>query len=94
MSDYYPVYLNLKGRRCVVFGGGAVAEEKITKLLSSGAIISVISPDATPDIRSLADQGKVEWQPRKYQPGDLGGAFMGIAATNKREVNRCIFLPG
>jgi siroheme synthase-like protein len=91
MSDYYPVYLNLKGRRCVVFGGGAVAEEKITKLLSSGAIISVISPDATPDIRSLADQGKVEWQPRKYQPGDLGGAFMGIAATNKREVNRCIF---
>ena len=91
MSHYYPVYLDLKGRRCVVFGGGTVAEDKIMKLQASGAAISVISPDATPAIRSLADQGKLEWQARKYRPGDLDGAFMGIAATNKREVNRCIY---
>ena len=91
MSDYYPVYLNLKGRRCVVFGGGAVAEDKILKLQTSGAIISVISPDVTPVIQSLSEQGKLDWQPRKYQPGDLAGAFMAIAATNNRDVNRCIF---
>lgn len=91
MSDYYPVYLNLKGRRCVVVGGGTIAQDKIIKLLESGAVVSVVSPDATPVIQSLANEGRLEWTPREYRPGDLYGAFLGIAATNRRDVNRCIF---
>ena len=90
MSDYYPVYLNLKGRRCIVIGGGTIAQDKIIKLLESGAVVSVVSPDVTPVIQSLADEGRLEWIPREYCPGDLCGAFMGIAATNRRDVNRCI----
>ena len=91
MSEYYPVYLNLKDRRCVVVGGGTIAQDKIIKLLESGAVVSVVSPDATPVIQSLADEGRLEWARREYCPGDLCGAFMGIAATNRRDVNRCIF---
>lgn len=91
MTAYYPVYLNLRGRRCVIIGGGTVAEGKIGRLLDSGAEICVVSPDATPGIRRFAADGAVAWEPRQYRPGDLEGAFIAIAATNVREVNRRIF---
>lgn len=91
MPAYYPVYLNLKGKRCVVIGGGAVAESKIVQLRQAGARISVISPEVTPAIEESARAGTLEWRPRKYQPGDLEGAFLGIAATNQRQVNQQIY---
>ena len=91
MTAYYPVYLNLQGRHCVIIGGGGVAEGKIARLLESGAEIRVISPDATPGIQRMADAGAIQWEPRPYRPGDLAGAFIAIAATNLREVNRRIF---
>ena len=91
MPAYYPVYLNLQGRRCVIIGGGGVAEGKIARLLESGAEIRVVSPDATPGIRRMASEGAIRWEPRVYRPGDLAGAFIAIAATNLREVNRRIF---
>ena len=91
MTAYYPVYLNLRGRRCVIVGGGTVAEGKIGRLLDSGAEIRVVSPDATPGIRQFVADGAVRWERRKYERGDLEGAFIAIAATNVREVNRRIF---
>ena len=91
MTTYYPVYLNLRGRRCVIVGGGTVAEGKIARLLDSGAEICVISPDATPGIRQFVADGAVRWEERTYRQGDLDGAFIAIAATNIREVNRRIF---
>ena len=91
MTTYYPVYLNLRGRRCVIIGGGTVAEGKIGRLLDSGAQISVISPDATQGIRQLVADGSVQWEEREYRQGDLEGAFIAIAATNVREINRRIF---
>ena len=91
MTTYYPVYLNLRGRRCVIVGGGTVAEGKIGRLLDSGAEIRVVSPDATPGIRQFVADGAVRWEQRSYRPGDLEGAFIAIAATNIREVNRRIF---
>ena len=91
MTTYYPVFLNLKGRRCIVIGGGQIAEGKILKLIDSGANIIVISPDATPAIRHAADTGDIELNGRKYEPGDLKGAFLVIAATNDRLVNQDIF---
>ena len=91
MTTYYPVYLNLRGRRCVIVGGGAVAEGKISRLLDSGAKICVVSPDATAGIQQFEANGAVRWEQRTYRPGDLEGAFIAIAATNVREVNRRIF---
>ncbi len=91
MTTFYPVFLNLEERRCVVIGGGQIAEGKVLKLIDSGAKIIVISPDATPAIRDAANRGDIEFNLRKYQAGDLQGAFLAIAATNDRVVNQEIF---
>ena len=91
MPAYYPVYLDLTDKRCLVVGGGTIAEEKIDKLKGFGARISVISPVLTPSLAESVERGELEWHPREYQPGDLQGMFLGIAATDRREVNECIF---
>lgn len=91
MATFYPVFLNLTRRRAVIIGGGQIAEGKIAKLLESAAQIIVISPVATQGIRDFAQAGKIELELRKYQHGDLQGAFLAIAATNDREVNQEIF---
>jgi siroheme synthase-like protein len=91
MTEYYPVYLNLAGKRCVIVGGGTVAQGKIAALRQAGASITLISPDATPGIQRAAQRGDVEWLVRKYQPGDLEGTFIAVAATNVWHVNREIY---
>ena len=91
MTTFYPVFLNLTGRRCVIIGGGQIAEGKVSKLLDSGAKIIVISPNATQGIRDYADSGQIEYNLRKFQEGDLNGAFLVVAATNDRVVNQEIF---
>ena len=91
MPDYYPVFLNLAGKRCVIIGGGTIAQGKIRGLLQAGCQITVISPDATPGIRQAAQRGDITWQQRVYEPGDLEGAFIGVAATNVWHVNRDIY---
>jgi siroheme synthase-like protein len=91
MPDYYPIYLNLAGKKCVIFGGGTVAQGKIAALRQAGAQITIISPDATPGIQRAARQGDVEWIARKYEPGDLEGAFIAVAATNVWYINREIY---
>ena len=91
MPSYYPIYLNLEGKRAVVVGGGPIAEGKIEKLHETGAIVTVISPEVTPAIGRYADDGTVRWLQREYRTGDLEGAFIAIAATNRRDVNQLIF---
>jgi len=90
MKSYYPVFLDLQGKRCKIFGGGTIAEGKLAKLEDAGADITVISPEATAGIRAAAQQGRLKWQAREYQPGDLAGAYLGIAATNVRSANHRI----
>ena len=91
MTAYYPVYLNLTGKRCVVIGGGPVAEDKVAKLQDAHSEVILISPTVTPALQAGAYAGDLEWHQREYQPGDLDGAFLGIASTNNREVNQEIF---
>ena len=91
MPDYYPVFLNLAGKRCVIIGGGTIAQGKIGGLLQAGCTITVISPEATPGIRQAAQRGDITWLERTYEPGDLEGAFIGVAATNVWHVNREIY---
>jgi siroheme synthase-like protein len=88
MPSYYPVYLNLAGKKCVILGGGLVAEGKVPALLDAGVKLTVISPQATRRIQQAARRGDLEWQPREYQPGDLEGASLVIAATNVWSVNQ------
>ncbi len=90
MPSTYAVSLVLQGRKCVVVGAGDVGERKIHGLLESGADVVVIGPDATPDVRAQARDGRISWIDREYVTGDLDGAFLAIAATDDREVNRRI----
>lgn len=79
---YYPIFLDLKGRRVLVFGGGKVAERKIRTLLSSGAAIILISPTTTPQIRRWAQQGRIQLKRRSYRSSDIQRASLVIATTD------------
>ncbi|MGF1473860.1 MAG: bifunctional precorrin-2 dehydrogenase/sirohydrochlorin ferrochelatase [Rubrobacteraceae bacterium] len=82
----YPAFLDLSGRRCVVVGGGVVANRKARKLLQARAEVVVISPETKPEIESMA----LEVHHRPYEPGDLEGAHLAFAATDSREVNSAV----
>jgi precorrin-2 dehydrogenase/sirohydrochlorin ferrochelatase len=86
MSKYYPVCLDIKGRKCLVVGGGRVAERKVKGLLASYGQVTVISPELTENLLTLVDQGHVVWQKKCYQHGDLKDFFLVIAATDDRTV--------
>jgi precorrin-2 dehydrogenase/sirohydrochlorin ferrochelatase len=68
---YYPIFLDLRGRRCTVVGGGRVAERKVMALLRAGASVRVISPAVTPRLALLAARQKIDLTPRAYRPADL-----------------------
>jgi siroheme synthase-like protein len=88
---FYPIYLNLTGRRVLVVGGGEVAERKIESLLGTGAIITVISPNITDRISTFALGKRIEVERRAYKTGDCGGAVLVLCATDDAEVNLMVF---
>ena len=96
---YYPIFLDLRGRRCVVVGGGRVAERKVQALLRAGASVHVISPAVTPRLALLAARKKIDLTPRAYRPADLEGpatarvkkprgVLLVFAATNSPETQK------
>jgi len=88
---YYPIYLNLRGKRALVIGGGPVAERKVASLLDSGASILVVSPQATERLAALAHAGLIQWRSRAYASGDCGGAHLVFAATDDPAVTAAVF---
>jgi siroheme synthase-like protein len=91
---YYPIFLDMKERPCVVIGGGDVAEGKVAGLLQVGANITVISPKLTRKVASLVSQGKVRHIPRQYQFGDLDGYALAFVATDDGGVNAAVAQEG
>ncbi len=84
---YYPAFIDLKGKPCVVVGGGKVAERKVLSLLRSGAAVRIVSPEITGALQKQKDKGRIEHIKREYRKGDLKGAFLAIAATPDYRVN-------
>jgi precorrin-2 dehydrogenase/sirohydrochlorin ferrochelatase len=87
-QEFYPMFLKIRGRRCVVVGGGQVALRKVRALLEHGASIEVISPDPCPELIELEGRGEIKLLRRQYQPGDLKGALIAIAATDNSDLNQ------
>lgn len=87
MPDYFPALLDLRGRRCLVVGGGEVAERKARALLDCGARVVVVSPAATPGLLGLAEAGAVTHCPRPFRRADARQCFAIIAATGQRDVD-------
>jgi len=88
---YYPAFLKIEGKKCVVIGGGKVAERKILSLLEANAIVVLVSPDATSVLVKLAEEGKITWIRDTFKPDYLEGAWLVFACTNQRDVQRDVF---
>jgi precorrin-2 dehydrogenase/sirohydrochlorin ferrochelatase len=88
--QYYPAYLELRGRPCMVIGGGEIAERKVAALLDAGARVTVVSPTLTAGLTALADTHEIVHHPRAYRRGDLAGAWLAFAATNDEAVHAAI----
>lgn len=87
-TNYYPIFLQLHHKLCVVIGGGEVATRKVTTLLECNATVRVISPQLTPELEALADAHRLEALRHPYTPESLAGAYLVIAATSSPAVNR------
>ncbi len=87
LPPYYPVFLKIGGRRCVVVGGGQVALRKVTALLEHRASVDVISPELCPGLIELVEGGQIRVFRRRYKAGDLQEAFIVITATDNSDIN-------
>jgi len=90
-TPFYIACLRLKGRRCVVIGGGEVGLEKVEGLLACDADVTLISPEAHPELVQLSLDGSISWECRGYEAGDLDGALIAIAATADTDLNVRVF---
>jgi precorrin-2 dehydrogenase/sirohydrochlorin ferrochelatase len=88
MRKLYPMMVDLTGKRCLVVGGGTVAERKVTLLLECGADVEVVSPATTARVAALAASGAVRVRRRPVRPPDLRDAFLVVVATDDPQVNR------
>jgi siroheme synthase-like protein len=87
-ARHYPVFLDLRGRRCIVVGGGLIAQRKAAGLLAGGAEVVVISPAVTARLAAWARQGRVTHAARVFRAGDLRGAWLAVASTDDAGVNQ------
>ncbi len=94
MPRYYGVFVDVQDRRCIVFGGDAhEGERKVRYLLECGAKVTLYSPenDTSPNLKAMARAGEIEWKNRRYQDGDLEGAWIVIVAdTSDPAINEAI----
>jgi precorrin-2 dehydrogenase/sirohydrochlorin ferrochelatase len=90
-TKLFPMFLKLSARPCLVVGAGTVGESKITSLLEAGAKISVVAPEATPQVRGWAHSKEIKWRQRSFKPNDLEGMFLVVAATSSTKVHKRIF---
>lgn len=91
MANLFPIFMKLKGRRVLVVGAGAIAEQKLDGLLLAGADVLVVAPIAGEQVRTLASEGRLNWSQRDYADSDLAGAVLVVAATGDPEVNERIY---
>lgn len=88
MSGRYSISLDLKDKECLVVGGGQVAERKVRSLLECGARVRVVSPEISPGLANLAEEGKITFRHGYYHASDLEGVFLVIGSTDQEAVNQ------
>lgn len=87
---YYPINLDLKDRRVLVVGGGAIAEGKARQLVEAGAQVLVVSPDLTESLAELNGQKKIIWRQGVFAESDLQNVWLVISATDDQAVNQAV----
>ncbi|ATL98086.1 uroporphyrinogen-III C-methyltransferase [Aeromonas sp. CA23] len=89
--DYLPIFCRLDNKPVLLVGGGEVAERKARLLLDAGASLTVVSPELDPELAALADAGAIEWRAGEFEPAQLTGKWLVVAATDRREVNALVY---
>jgi siroheme synthase-like protein len=89
-KTYYPIFADLKGKPCVVIGGGLIAQRKVTTLLGYGAAITVVSPTVTSRLASYARRRRIRHLARRFRPSDLRGTWLVLAATDDTAINAAV----
>jgi precorrin-2 dehydrogenase/sirohydrochlorin ferrochelatase len=90
-TPFYIACLKLRGRKCLVVGGGEIGLEKVEGLLACDGDVTLVAPDAGPELTQLALEGSIRWEQREYRPEDLEGTFMVIACTDDTDINIGIY---
>src|SRR5260370_25256029 len=90
MPDYFPAFLGARGRRCLVVGGGAVADRKVPGLLQCGARVTVVSPALVPALSRLVAAGRIEHRARAFRKVDARGCVLVVSATGVAEVDDAV----
>jgi len=88
MAKYYPIFLNIVGKKCVVIGGGSVAWRKVCSLMEAGAMVTVVSPEFCSELEKETGIEKIR---QKYSEELLGGAVIVVASTDDQEVNKKVY---
>jgi len=88
---FYPIYLDLRGRDCLVVGGGPIATGKVSGLLDAGAYVTVVAPEVGDAIPRWHDERKLVWHQRPFEPTDLDAQFMVYAATDDPVFNASVY---
>src|SRR3954469_2910700 len=90
-TPFYIACLKLRGRKCLVVGGGEIGLEKVEGLLACDGDVTLVTPEAGPELSQLALEGSIRWEQREYVPADLEGTFMVIACTDDTDINIGIY---
>jgi len=90
-TPFYIACLKLRGRKCLVVGGGEIGLEKVEGLLACDGGVTLVAPVAGPELTQLALEGSIRWEQREYRPEDLEGTFMVIACTDDTDINIGIY---
>ena len=88
--NYYPVFVDLRGKRCLVVGGGEVASRKVDSLIKAGGEVIVVAPELSPALAALRDAGSIQQVATGFRPEHLDEAWLVIAATDDVAVNRAV----
>jgi precorrin-2 dehydrogenase/sirohydrochlorin ferrochelatase len=83
---FFPIFLKISGRSCLVVGGGDVGTRKVNSLLASGAYVTVVSKDISDELKELVDRGKVKYLEGAFSPDHLSGIFLCIVAIDNKSV--------
>ena len=91
---FYPLFVDLAGRRCLVVGGGVVAERRVAGLLAAGATVTVVAPTLTDGLRALAATSRIYHEARTYAAGDVAGHELAFAAADGPGVSEAVLAEG
>ena len=87
---FLPVGLDVRGKTCLVVGGGSVGSRKVTTLRHAGAVVTVVSPAVAAELADLIDSGRVRWVQESFREEHVGGAFLVVAATDDDALNASV----